>query len=748
MLAHGRGNLWGIYLRGAGILVLIGLAIVAGLWLGEKSVRFEEDRPVPHSPEQAPKHAPDTPPAAPPPMYCYVHIPAGSGQNIVLEEIAMAAKVGVHQYAMDIPLPWEGDAASFLDPIALLRHADPEAAILLFINVDPSPAWISAHPDEIVNTAGNEPASVSLASEAWRDSACAALEGLVTGVKASQEPEYILGYVVGGLKDGRWDHAGVYDTSPANVRGFRTWLQSVYKEAGSLQTAWGDPNLSFDSAAIPAAPDTPAPCPLFWDAADMPGRADFLRYTSESTAGVILDLAAHIKKLAGADTKVFAPYGYTFEMTDAASGHFALERLLEGEIDGFVSPVSYADRGLGGAGGLMGPADSALLRGKQWLLFDDTRTGLVLDPATGEVARPKNLRAEDVYTVQQRNFTMAITHGFGLMWSDPDGDGWLHDPDMWSRLGKMWTLYQDRLARPAQSEMPEPLLAVVADEPSRFYMRGAPESVEVLMSQVRDSAARAGVPTRYYLLSDVLAQRAPAAAVYLFLDAFRLRAGDRAHLHQILEQNKAAALWLYAPGYIDETPSVENVSATVRMQVKMFDGPARGGSAALLPGRWINKDEPFGPDLDWAPLFYIDDPEADAVAKYRASGKSSIAARFFQEGWASIFCAEPGLSAAMLREILSILEIHLYLQPGAVRFLDAAQFAPDLVAIHAKETGERVLDLNQTYDIQDLLSPDIGWPRKRNVTIPLKTGDTRLLQLTPVVDTEEAESKDAPPPSP
>ncbi|MCX5758940.1 MAG: hypothetical protein NTU83_10630 [Candidatus Hydrogenedentes bacterium] len=186
MLAQGRSNVWGIYARVAGVLVLIGAAIFAGLWLGEKSVRFEEDRPVPRVKEEAPKNKPDVPPLPPPPMYCYVHIPSGTGQNVVLEEIGMAAKAGIHQYVIDVPLPWEGDAAAFLDPIAMLRHTDPEAAMMLSVRMDPPPAWISAHPDEVVKAPGAESASVSLASEAWRREACAALEGFVTGVKAGR----------------------------------------------------------------------------------------------------------------------------------------------------------------------------------------------------------------------------------------------------------------------------------------------------------------------------------------------------------------------------------------------------------------------------------------------------------------------------------------------------------------------------------------------------------------------------------
>ncbi|HPC17703.1 MAG TPA: hypothetical protein P5318_13235 [Candidatus Hydrogenedentes bacterium] len=745
MLAHGRGSGWGIYARLAGIALLIGAAIYAGLWLGEKSVRFPEDRPMqPAQPEQAQRQS-ETSALPPPPVYCSIHIPSGAGQSVALAEIGMAAKAGVHQFMVDVPLPWEGDADIFLDPIAWVCQADPEASIMLYVRVDPPPAWILAHPDEIVQKPGQEPVSVSLASSTWRRDVCAALEGFITGVKASQQKERILGYVMGGLEEGGWNHGSIYDMSPANVRGFRSWLQTFYKEPAALQQAWGAANAAFDTAPIPDMPDSPAICPLFWDVGEMQARADFLRYTSEITAEVILELAAHVKKLAGSDCKVYAPYGYTFEMTDSASGHFALGKLLRGDIDGFISPVSYIDRGVGGVGGLMGPADSARLHGKEWILLDDTRTGLVYDPATGEVSRPKNLRAEDVYAVQQRNFTTALIHGVGLSWADPEGDGWLHDAEMWSRLAKMKAIYQQIQADSAAGDLPKPLLAVVADENSRFYMHGARENVEVLLCQVRDSAARAGIPARYYLLSDVLDDHAPPANVYLFLNTFKLDADPRERLHRLLERNKAAAIWLYAPGYIAQTALVENISATVRIQAKMFEGPARSGSQALLPGRWINKDEPFGADLDWSPLFYIDDPSADALAKYRASGKASIAVRFFPEGWSSIFCAEPGLSTAMLREILCILELPLYFQPGSLRFLDAARFAPNLVAIHAKESGERLLDLDRTCDIQDLLSPDIGWPRKQSVAIPLKTGDTRLLKLTPVEEIEEQPAQEQAP---
>ena len=260
---------------------------------------------------------------------------------------------------------------------------------------------------------------------------------------------------------------------------------------------------------------------------------------------------------------------------------------------------------------------------------------------------------------------------------------------------------------------------------------------EVLLTQARDSALRAGVRTRFFLLRDVLDQRAPAASVYLFVNAFHLRTDERTQLQAELARNRAAAIWMYAPGYFDAVPAVANVAETTQIKVKMFDGPAQSGSVSLLPGRWIAKDEEFGTAQEWDPLFYIDDPQTDVLAKYRASKKGSVAIRFFEEGWASIFCAEPALTPALLRDILGILELRVCFQAGPKKFYDTTCFGPNLFAIHAKETGERIVDLDRVYDVQDLLAPEIGWPRKRTFSLSLKTGETRLLRLTPV-EVEEA----------
>ena len=739
MLQRATNSALGIYLQVAGVVSLVIVAAIAGWLLGGRPFGTQ-DTPVAGQPSPKPAARAPVParPVEPPPLYFHAHFPSGAAQSVVTEEVAMAASAGIHQYVIDVPLPWEGDMNAFLGPITLVTQTDPKAAFFLQVDLNPPPAWLEVYPEETLRVAGKDGPYASPASEVWRRDARSALEALVSAMSTSERPESLLGYVVGCLDSGRWYRAEGYDTSAPNLAAFRNWLTAKYKENEAIQQAWADPDATLETIAIPAPPDTANTCRVFFDGPEMQRQIDFLQYTSDVTADAILVFVRGIKQAGGSSTPVMAPYGYTYELTANGAGHFALSRLLDSEIDGFVSPISYVDRGLGGAGGMMGPVHSVIARKKKWLLIDDTRTGLARDPATGEIARPKNLRAEDVYSVQQRNFATALTQELGLIWSDPEGDGWLHEAAMWQGFGKMWGVYRNHIQESAQagSAMPlypsGPTLAVVADETSRFYQQCDKKMNEVLLNQVRDCAVRAGVPTTFYLLRDVIDKKVPPAQVYLFLNAFRLTSQDREQLHAVLQETKPAVIWMYAPGYIDKTASAENISATTRIRTKMFDGPAQAGSVWLLPANWIGKDEEFGPPLEVQPLFYIQDPDTNVIANFRASGKASVAMSFFEDSWTSIFCAEPSLTTPVLRQILRLLELPVIFQVTPVKFYDATYFGTNLLAFHAKETGERIVELERICDVQDLLAAEIGWPRKGTLNIPLKTGETRLLRLTPI----------------
>ncbi len=776
----------GLYVQLALVLVLLGIAGAAGLWMGQNSVP-EYASPLPKemtadSKEQK-QAAPNEIPAVKvegPPVFFSAGALSENNWKVVLEEIAMSKAAGIHQYVIAVPFPWGGPKA-LEDIVARLGQviaADPQATLFIRVTLNPPEAWIQAHPEECAIVHGDRRPYPSPASGAWLTDAGNVLAALVTGMEVAPFHERIQGYLLGALEQERWFTSGGFDESPASLRGFHDWLRLHYGKDSAVQAAWGNTAITIDTAAIPVKPDNGDLHNVFLSLPQSQPVVDFLRYTSEVTAKAIESFAALVDSVSEADAKVVIPYGFSYELSNNDSGHFALGTLLESSIDGFSSPISNVDRALGGTGGAAGPIDSAALHGKQWYILDDTRTGMVRDPATGSITRMKGLRADDIYNVQRRNFCLAAFHGAGLMWADPSGDGWLRDMEQWDRLGQMRDIYEhmlddrkqedigegtnegeatasERTTEASEGEddimeeggegfelegagnlLPAPFtssaLTVVVDESSRFYQQCDVKLNELLLHQGREAALRAGLSTRFCLLQDVIQGLSEPTPLYLFLNAFHLTQEDRDRLHARLAREKAIALWLYAPGYIDQQAGEENIAATVKMKVASFSGGGDTGSSYSLEGRWLKQGEAFGGTFSMSPLFYIEDGEADTLAQYRASSKVSIAMRPQDGGWSSVYIAEPNLTPEVLREILRLFEQHLYIGPTEQKFTETLHARGNYVAIHARQAGERMITLGRFCNVEDLFDTSMGWPEKDSFYLPMKAGETRLIKLAPI----------------
>ncbi len=743
MSARGPSENFSIYLRVAGAIGIVVLAGIAGLWLGSRDGAEPSVLQKTSSGEAAPQSAsgsphPATPP--PPPLYLYASIQPGADLDAVVGEVTLAAKAGIHDYAFRVAMPWpeQGPTVSeTLYPLDQIEEADPEANIILAISLNPPDAWLVAYPD----AAASDGVFPSVTSEKWLDAGRQALSELLQGIAGSARGDRVTGLVIGALEEDRWRHSEEYDRSETNLTGFKSWLRTQYPSEAALGEAWGKAGTGFDAVEIPPQPDTGDTQHVFYSTPEDRVYVDYLRYVSESTADAISTFAAHVHQASDRVFDVLVPYGYSFEYTSNASGHCALGLLLDGVVDGFVSPVSYRDRGLGGAGGFMGPVDSAVCHGKQWYIVDDTRTGVSRNAVSGETERIEGLRTEDVLNVQRRNYAGALAHGLGLLWADVDGVGTLLEPRMWDSFGKMRTAYQtiwtaENLAQGSGFvEYPTPEkrvgVTVVVDEPSRFYQRCDDPLNTNLLTQVRDAALRSGAPTQFCLLQDVLNGKAAPSMAYIFTNAFHLDAEDREQLHSVLIDQNAAAIWMYAPGYIGGDDPAKDISLITGHHVAAFEKPAIAGSEFILDGgKWLEKGQKFGASGEWYPLFYIDSEEGRALAKYRDSGKTSVAIEFFEEGWASIYVADPALPADLLREILTILEEHIYAKPESGGD-DLYHFGPQVFAIHAGSNGDHEIDMGDRYDVQDMLDTNVGWLDKRQLTFPMKLGETHILHVTP-----------------
>ena len=791
-MSNGAGtDRTGVLLRIAAVVALLAAAGAGGLYLGRLSVPAEVRTIRPETDPAKPAPDPDEAAVAyidpgAPPVFFAPGVPSDGSLDISCAEVAMAAEAGVHQFFVPVAFSWDapetGERA--LKVMARVAEAAPRAAMVLSVDLNPPRSWLETHRNGARAGADGTLAYPSVASEAWLREASERLKALAGAVQASPMRKRVMGYMLCALGEGRWMQPPGFDTTGAAVAAFRDWLRKRYVTSSALQTAWADEEAELDTVKPPPHPGKGGLDQVFYELPARQPVVDYLRFISEAGADAIARLVAVVKEAAGDETLALAPYGYSYELKRNDSGHFALGNLLGSDIDGLVSPVSYVDRGLGGAGGPMGPVSSAAYHGIDWYLVDDTRTGVARDAMTGKISRLKGLRAKDVYNVQRRNFAEAVVHGLGLVWSDPQGEGWLHDKAQWEELGALRQVYADlassgqpaaeaqkrrvppdekggQAAETEEAGAPEdgaegareaeagaegavqahPLrvpayvesgLALVIDESSRFYQRCNEELNAALIHDARESAIRAGLPLEFCLLQDVVEDFAPPMSVYLFVNAFHLSTENRRRLQDRLARDRACAIWLYAPGYISDEAAVENIRRTVGMHVEQFEGPARAGSAYLLSGSWMNKDEHFGLPVEIAPLFYVDDPEADVLGRYTATEKASIAIRFFESGWTSVFIAEPSLSPKLLREILRILEQHLYFRPRERDFFDACYVNERLFAVHARQHGDRGITMGRFCDAQDLFEPAIGWLEKESFTMPLNKGETRLLELTPL----------------
>lgn len=731
-------------IRVAAVAALTLLAAYAGLLIGEWSISESKPPVTAGAPAAGSAAASASHKLPEPPVFFFPNVSPEGDWKPALEQIRMAADVGVKQYVVPVGLPWNESSAAVqvaVDRLKSVCQKAQQANILLYVRLDPPESWRTAHPDEVAPSGDKPAAFASIGSRVWAEDAQRCFTTLWNGMKESGVSDSVSGCIVAALDGGMWRQGPGYDSSPANTACYREWLRRQYATDQALRAAWGDDAISLDAAAPPPEPDRANTHEVFFAPGQAARQSDFVRYLSEQTADAIAASASHIKAAMGENAQTIACYGETFEALHAVAGQSGLLRLLDAGVDGIAAPVSYTDRGLGGAGGPMGAVDSIVRHGKRFYLIDDTRTGVA--PAAPDAKdRTEGLRLEDVYSVQRRNFAFALAHGFGLIWTDPEGQGSFGVPEIWSHFGKMYTLYKESEAEAGPSEEgqtpqeawpPEKdfLLAVV-DEDSSALLQCDAELNKRLLLQARDTVLRAGVPARFYLLQDVLEGRAPNAGAYLFLNVFQLKESERTKLHQILAANSALAIWMYAPGYVSDTASVENIGATVRMKVAAFDKPTAGTSVYQLGGVWMAKDETFGDATEWFPLFYVEDEGVDVLALYKTANHASTAIAFFEEGWASIFVGEPALTPSLLRELLHLSDMHVYFPSTRLKYYDVAYFGSRVVAIHGKEAGERVVDFgdDRAWDVQDLLAPDIGWLKKNAIVLPLRTGDTRLLKLT------------------
>ncbi len=744
-------------------LVSIGASAALGFWTGGLVGRLSRQNPLPDLPvvvqetEETSISIPEPVVWSEPPIY----ICLGTGEPELLRaKVEQAAAelpdednepVRFHRFIAETPLPWPEHGISADDSLTVLHtiaEACADAEIILSIPLDPPAAWLEAHPESIMLVDEEKQPYVSVASKPWRDAIRSGLETLITAIKEDPAGAQVRGYLLRCLKDGQWVHPGGYDRSDANIAGFHDWLTVRYQTVEAFRSAWNNKELAMETAPLPKEVVSGDTHTVFHKYPGERPNVDYLEYTSKNTAETLALFASQIKALAGHDTRVHAPYGLILGPMSGCEGHAALNELLSSEVDGFVSPTEYEDNAIDQNGGILGAVHSALNQGKSWLLLDDSLERM--DTAASGDAAGKMLRQRLDHV-----FAAAATQGMSLGWRIPIDTPEFPDASTWNTLKSLKAMYSPLTeAKPVDGLDPfggteNRLITIVLGETGRFHQVCGTKINDDLLRTMPANVLHAGVPAQICLFSDLLAGTVPATPCYLFLNTFYIPPENRDALHALLRETEAIAIWLYAPGYCNgEANAAANIAATVQMNVKPYEKPVPSGSVVTLGGVWIPTGTEFGNGTAWSPSFYIEDEDVNVIAKHVGSDKASVAIAFpdgedGDQGWTSVYCAEPVLPPGLLREILRTLEIYQYIRSAPPESEDFYYFGRNSLAIHATTGGERMIDLGGVYNVQDLLDTAVGWPEKRIMTVPLEAGQTRIFKIMPVPLANDAPPGDA-----
>jgi hypothetical protein len=453
-------------------------------------------------------------------------------------------------------------------------------------------------------------------------------------------------------------------------------------------------------------------------------------------------MAAGIKQVSNGKCFVIAYYGYDFALSDhrlTGSGHLDLSSLLRcKDLDAVSSPYQYIQSARQPEGRMTvhGPQDSVTLRGKMWVVEDDSRTAL---SAPGNFDRYVT-DATSTVNLLRRNLYTSMLKKSAMYYFDLAGTGWFGRNDtarniaitdaIWGNTSHALSQWKFMLERTSTTTPIQPEVAIFVDELSAAArpLLGLGDFEKSLLQLPWQDIAGIGAPIRVYLLSDLLQSNFSAKGIKMaiLLNAAmvsaKLRDAIKAKLQHANDVIHRTVAWVYAPALFDADvcmgaggclPNVSAASELVGMELNMSLSPSPLTVSWQLDNTILNKtwndggwnDRGFGPISPWLSCdsdtilgrygdpgrFGAPGPPAVCLGKHSGLGSST-----------AVFVGAPRPPVSLWRTLAKTAGVHLYTADA-----DSVDDG-DTVHADAVETGGRGL----------LFHAGSGTPRARLVALP------------------------------
>jgi hypothetical protein len=641
------------------------------------------------------------------------------------EQARRSTETGLHIYAFDVGkgTEWVGpgpgrsgdfDFSTVEARFGRVIKSDPGALfhLRIYLETGHDDWWEKAHSGECEILSDGRRNGMSFASKVWREQAKEFLRAYAGHFEKTGLANRVVAYQVGAGHTGEWVKGESSMSAPCGDFSrpmqlyFQEWLGRRYaNDVTMLRAAWHAPSVTFESAAVPKAErQLSARLYTFRDPALEQDVIDYFRALADLCADAVIDLCRTVKGATGGDRLAGAFYGYIMDLawnggffrerpdsdysTYQRSGHLGLKKVLAApEVDFLVSPYSYGFRGMGGDSPSMLPSESVRLHGKLLLIEDDTRTHADSeDPNYGQV---KTLAASR--TVLRRNLAHFLTHAEGAWWALGKVDT-VKVPEFAALLKEFKDIGERSMALERSSASD---IAVLIDDETFFYETCRYNlDIPLVFQQKLWGLPRLGAPFDVFLLDDFLAGKLRSYKLYIFLNPFRLDERRRSAMAGELRKDGRTALWIYAPGYLKDGPSLENMAETTGIRFGAGEQPW-GPLVHVTDFRHpitsgLSQGFFWGTNNKVAPLFYVDDPEARTLGEVvysQGNCRPGFAVKEFPD-WGSVYSAAPNIPADVLRGIARYAGVHIYSDAGDVLYANRS-----LLGVHTLAGGRRVFKL-------------------------------------------------------
>lgn len=659
------------------------------------------------------------------------------------------ARAGIHLHTLAVQLgPQEAENLlwkypgeldfSYLDKMLhQIASADPEGQVIILVRCNLPRQWSLDNPDHVfTNEDGtrvvsdghparlgtpekpNEYWPASYGSPVAQAAMIGALQQLGDWLKDHEAGKLVVGWFIAGGNDGQFFNNNYgprsLDYSPGQLEGFRLWLREEYGTAEKLREAWGDPQVSFETAKI-ATREQWRSAPLF-HADKGPGRQviDSVKFDNVAPARMVRRLAGTLKAAIGRPT--FALTYYPDAIHDGGSNKYAVSELLAGdEIDGATAVQQYGEwRNVGGTGCTNATWGAYRLRGKVHIAELDNRT--YLSYMSGPVYDPEGLGApltvEGFRAQVVRDIAASCARGMGAWFYDMGGI-WYDDPPLWEVIAEAQRMME--WSHRKEAPPPSAQVAVFVDEAAGVKINV--DQYGLLHSS--GHAARlqlnlSGVPYDVHLLQDIAHPKLSEYKVYVLLSAYSLTREQMAAIKSRCRKAGKTLVLCGLPGgasgdYPDPQKAFAELTGwkteTLPEKTPMTAVRVAPESDGLL------KDVPEV--LSYAASFQIPwiipaEPRLKVLGEFVGSGKPSHVIERSPKG-NLIYIAPPGgFTPELLRNIAAEAGVRTLGTPGQATYLGCG-----VATVHRITPGETRVQFAAPVDLVDPLT---GQVQARRVT--------------------------------